>query len=78
MLFRSSRTQLVDLVAVLSATQLAQSNSDARRTLAQKGFRANGQVLAEDADLASLPLLPGGYLLLRRGKTQHHLVRVDG
>ncbi|MEY3341838.1 MAG: tyrosyl-tRNA synthetase, partial [Actinomycetota bacterium] len=45
-----SRAQLGDLVAVLTATQLAQSNSDARRTLAQKGFRANGQVLSDDTE----------------------------
>ncbi|MBU3688230.1 MAG: tyrosine--tRNA ligase [Acidimicrobiales bacterium mtb01] len=73
-----SRAQLGDLVSVLTTTQLAQSNSDARRTLAQKGFRANGQVLSDDADLSSVTLLPGNYLLLRRGKTQHHLVRVEG
>jgi tyrosyl-tRNA synthetase len=73
-----SRAQLGDLVAVLTATQLAQSNSDARRTLAQKGFRANGQVLSDDTELSSTPLLPGDYVLLRRGKTQHHLVRVEG
>ncbi|MEY3493095.1 MAG: tyrosyl-tRNA synthetase [Actinomycetota bacterium] len=73
-----SRAQLADLVAVLTATQLAQSNSDARRTLAQKGFRANGQVLSDDTELSSTPLLPGDYVLLRRGKTQHHLVRVEG
>jgi len=73
-----SRAQLGDLVAVLTATQLAQSNSDARRTLGQKGFRANGQTIADDTDLSTVSLLAGEYLLLRRGKTQHHLVRVAG
>jgi len=73
-----SRAQLSDLVAVLTTTQLAQSNSDARRTLGQKGFRANGQTIADDTDLSSVPLLAGEYVLLRRGKTQHHLVRVEG
>ncbi len=73
-----SRAQLGDLVAVLTETRLAQSNSDARRTLGQKGFRANGQTIADDTDLSSVPLLAGEYVLLRRGKTQHHLVRVEG
>ena len=73
-----SRAQLNDLVAVLTTTQLAQANSDARRTLGQKGFRANGQTIADDTDLAAVSLLAGEYLLLRRGKTQHHLVRVEG
>lgn len=73
-----SRAQLSDLVAVLTTTQLAQSNSDARRTLGQKGFRANGQTIADDTDLSTVSLLAGEYLLLRRGKTQHHLVRVEG
>ena len=73
-----SRAQLTDLVAVLSTTKLAQSNSDARRTLSQKGFRANGQTIADDTDLSAVSLLAGEYLLLRRGKTQHHLVRVEG
>jgi len=72
------RAQLADLVGVLTTTQLAQSNSDARRTLSQKGFRVNGSVIDDGATLAEVPLLHGRYLLLRRGKTQHHLVRVEG
>ncbi len=68
---------LVDLVGVLVGTGLASSNSDARRTLQQKGFRANGVVLTEDSQLTGLPRLHGRFLLLRKGKTNHHLVEIS-
>jgi tyrosyl-tRNA synthetase len=73
-----SRANLADLAALLVSTGLATSNSDARRTLGQKGFRVNGVVIDEGSSLADVPLLHGRFLLLRRGKTQHHLVRVEG
>ncbi|MDA0371527.1 MAG: tyrosine--tRNA ligase [Actinomycetota bacterium] len=72
------RSSLADLVGVLVSTGLATSNSDARRTLGQKGFRVNGQVLDEATNLAAAPLVHGRFLLFRRGKTQHHLVRLEG
>jgi tyrosyl-tRNA synthetase len=71
---RQSATVLSDVVATLVATGLASSNSDARRTLESRGFRANGQVLEVGADLTALTPLHGKYLLLRRGKTAYHLV----
>jgi tyrosyl-tRNA synthetase len=72
------RAALGDLVNVLVVTGLATSNSDARRTLGQKGFRVNGSVIDESTDLATVAPLHGRFVLLRRGKTQHHLVRVAG
>ena len=69
-------SSLDDVIALLVSTGLASSNSDARRTLGQKGFRVNGSVIDETTSLAGIALLHGRYLLLRRGKTQHHLVRV--
>lgn len=71
-----TRQQLRDVVATLVATELASSNSDARRTLGQKGFRANGVIIDDSTDLSTASLLHGRYLLVRRGKTQHHLVVV--
>lgn len=71
-----TRQQLRDVVATLVATELATSNSDARRTLGQKGFRANGVIVDDSTDLSTASLLHGRYLLVRRGKTQHHLVVV--
>ena len=67
---------LDDVIGLLVSTGLATSNSDARRTLGQKGFRVNGSVIDDSTSLADVALLHGRYLLLRRGKTQHHLVRV--
>ena len=55
---------------------LAPSNGDARRTLAQRAFYANGVQLEADARLGDHELLHGRYLLLRKGKRSHHLVEV--
>lgn len=71
-----SRTALDDLPALLVATGLATSKSDARRTLAGRGFKANGQVIGEHDGLGDVPVVHGKYLLLRRGKTTYHLVEV--
>jgi len=71
-----SRTALADVVGILVGTGLATSNSDARRGLQQKGFRANGTQLSEDSSLVDIPLLHGQWLLLRKGKTSYHLVDV--
>ena len=68
---------LADTVAVLVHTKLATSNSDARRTLAQRGFRANGAQLEENSQLEDVALLHGRYLLLRKGKANHHLVEIS-
>jgi tyrosyl-tRNA synthetase len=69
---------LADVVPVLVHTGLASSNGDARRTLAQRGFRVNGNVLAEHDVLADVPRLAGRFLLLRRGKSTYHLLEISG
>ena len=71
------RAALDDTVALLVATGLASSNGDARRTLAQRGFRANGVQLDENSQLSDLALLHGRYVLLRKGKSNHHLVEIS-
>ena len=71
-----SRAQLDDLVGVLVVTKLAQSNGDARRTLEGHGFRCNGAVLDANVQLSGQILMHGRYLLLQRGRKQHHLVEV--
>jgi tyrosyl-tRNA synthetase len=73
-----ARGALADPVALMVACGLASSNSDARRTLAQRGFRANGAQLAENTGLEGVPLLHGRYLLLRKGRTAYHLAEVSG
>jgi tyrosyl-tRNA synthetase len=71
-----TREQLGDQIAVLVQTGLASSNGEARRTLTQKGFRANGKTLEETKSLLEVDLLHGRYMLLRKGKTNFHLLTV--
>jgi tyrosyl-tRNA synthetase len=70
------RGDLDDPVAVLVRTGLASSNSEARRTLAQRSCSANGQQLDDHPALGSVPLVHGRFLLLRKGKKSHHLLEV--
>jgi tyrosyl-tRNA synthetase len=71
-----SANDLADTVGVFVGADLASSNGDARRTLAQGGYWANGRTLDENSDLVGLELIHGRYLLLRKGKRSHHLVEV--
>ena len=71
-----TREQLGDQIAVLVQTGLAASNGEARRTLTQKGFKANGQTLEDAKSLLEVDLLHGRYILLRKGKTNFHLLTV--
>ena len=70
-------TDLDDPVAVFVGAGLASSNGDARRSLAQRSFYANGVQLDEDSELNALELVHGRYLLLRKGKKSHHLVEIS-
>jgi tyrosyl-tRNA synthetase len=66
---------LADAAGVLAALPgVAASKSEARRLLSQKSVRANGVVLNADADLSSIALLHGRWMLIRKGKTMYHLV----
>ncbi|MEY2974842.1 MAG: tyrosyl-tRNA synthetase [Actinomycetota bacterium] len=67
---------LADLPAVLVSIGLAASKGEARRTLEGRGYRCNGAPIEADRNLADLPLLPGGHLLIQRGRTSHHLIRI--
>ena len=71
-----SRSALEDPIAVLVDIGLANSKSDARRTLDGRGYRANGSTLDSGVDLAAVPLLHDRFLLLRRGKTNYHLLQI--
>ena len=71
-----TREQLGDQIAILVQSGLAASNGEARRTLTQKGFKANGQTLEETKSLLEVDFLHGGYILLRKGKTNFHLLTV--
>jgi tyrosyl-tRNA synthetase len=68
---------LADLPAALVELGLATSNGDARRTLQQRGYRANGVQLAATDDLSALPRLHGRYVLLRRGRSDYRLLEIS-
>lgn len=74
------RDRLSDLIAVLTSSELAASNGEARRLISQKGVKANGSVVNERSEegltLAEVEPIHGSYILLRRGKTNFHLLRV--
>jgi len=67
---------LADPIAVFVGAGLASSNGDARRSLTQRSFYANGVQLDENSLLSDLKLVHGRYLLLRKGKKSHHLAEV--
>jgi len=61
----------------LSRLELARSNSQAMQLIKSGAVSANGvAVEAVDAALGSFPVLPGGFLLLRRGRRNWGLVRL--
>ncbi|MFK8024435.1 MAG: tyrosine--tRNA ligase [Ilumatobacter sp.] len=68
--------ELDDLVGVLVTTELAKSNGDARRTMEQNAYSVNGVPIDANTQLSGQKRLHGEYLLLRRGKKLHHLLRV--
>jgi tyrosyl-tRNA synthetase len=72
-----SSSNLDDPIALLVRAGVATSNSDARRTIQQKGLKVNGQVLEEGETLASKGILHNQWVLIRKGKTSYHLFEVS-
>ncbi len=71
-------SELSDVFAVLVRSGLASSNGDARRTIQQGGYRVNGRVLDAKTQLSDVAPLHGRFLLLRKGRTTHHLLEISG
>jgi tyrosyl-tRNA synthetase len=71
------RAALADTAALFVRVGLATSNGDARRTLAQRGYRVNGVQIDAETRLDAVERLHGRYLLLRKGRTSHYLVEVS-
>jgi tyrosyl-tRNA synthetase len=63
------------LVDVLTETSLVKSKREAKEFLASGAVSVNGERAAADRTLTASDLLPGGVILLRRGKKQWHLTR---
>jgi tyrosyl-tRNA synthetase len=73
---RHALSLLPDVVSLLCEIGLAASKSEARRLLQQKSVRANGTILEEVTALDGINLLQDRYILLRRGKTDYHLLEI--
>ena len=73
---RLNAADLADPIAVFVGAGLASSNGDARRSLAQRSYYANGVQLDENSLLSDQKLVHGKYLLLRKGKKSHHLAEI--
>jgi tyrosyl-tRNA synthetase len=63
------------LLEVLPGTSLASSKREAREFLKNRAISVNGAKVAEDRALGRDDLLPGGLILLRRGKKRWHATR---
>lgn len=72
-----SSTELDDPIALLVRAGVVSSNSDARRTIQQKGLKVNGHTLEEGETLANKGILHGRWVLVRKGKTSYHLFEVS-
>ncbi|RIL05438.1 MAG: tyrosine--tRNA ligase [Proteobacteria bacterium] len=72
---RSRLVPGVALAEVLAETSLASSRREARELLASGGVLVNGERAAPDRRLESADLLPGGWILLKRGKRLWHATR---
>jgi tyrosyl-tRNA synthetase len=69
--------ELEDTFALLARAGVVASNSEARRTIQQKGIKVNGKTLEEGETLASKGILHGRWVLIRKGKTSYHLFEVS-
>ena len=67
---------LEDTIGLLARAGVVASNSEARRTIQQKGLKVNGKTLEEGETLASKGILHDHWVLVRKGKTSYHLFEV--
>jgi tyrosyl-tRNA synthetase len=68
----------MSVVDALVGTGLAASKSEARRGLASGGFSVNGVTALETTSISSRDVLPGGVVLLRKGKKNWAALRLEG
>ena len=65
-----------DLISVLVTVGLYPSRGQARSGLQQSAVRVNNQVVGFDYVLRSEDVLPGGYVILRRGSKTYHVLKI--
>jgi tyrosyl-tRNA synthetase len=73
---RSTLAAGLDIVDALEQSGLAASKGDARRGIAGGGFSVNGAVADAHTRVTAADVLPGGYVLLRKGKKNWAVLRV--
>ncbi len=67
----------IDIVDALERSRLAASKGDARRGIAGGGFSVNGVPADAQTRITAADVLPGGYVLLRKGKKNWAAMRVE-
>ena len=72
-----SSADLEDTFGLLARAGVVASNSEARRTIQQKGLKVNGKTLEDGETLASKGILHDRWVLVRKGKTSYHLFEVS-
>lgn len=72
-----SSADLEDTFGLLARAGVVASNSEARRTVQQKGLKVNGKTLEDGETLASKGILHDRWVLVRKGKTSYHLFEVS-
>jgi len=73
---RSELDAGIDIVELVTRTELASSLSEARRFVEQGGVYVNNVRVGDGAVIDASQLLHGRYVILRRGRRQMHLVVV--
>ena len=67
------------VVDLLADSGITQSKGEARRAVAEGGVNLNNQRVSDPAQAVTLDnLLEGGFLVIRRGRKNYHLVKVAG
>lgn len=65
-----------EILRVLSTSDLANSNSEARRFIAQGAVYVNGKPVSLDFTFSRQDSLAGNHVILRRGKNSHAIVHI--
>ena len=65
-------------VDAMVMVELVASRSEAKNLISSGGFYVNGERLEADREISTDDLKFGTYLILRKGKKTHKLLRFDG
>ncbi len=69
---------LADVPSLLAEIGIVSSKGEARRLCDQGGIKVNGAAISASSLLTDVSRLHGRWLLIRRGRTSHHLVEISG